>query len=173
MTYTEQRQQGKSLRVVLTRVRLFFVRLWLRSLAPRWTVGVLCLLRDKTGRVCLLRHKGRVKPWGMPGGIIEWPEAPEAGLIRELNEELGWQPAHHDVFHKGFRLLGVLHSDKFPLLDIVFEGVQPVESGESAGWTRQTSEIDAIAWFSLREIEELDGILERHRNFLLGVLRGK
>mgnify|MGYP003346304745 CR=1 FL=1 len=172
MTYTQQRRQGKSLRSVLTRVRLSIVRLWLRSFAPRWTVGVLCLLRDETGRVCLLRHKGRLKPWGMPGGLIGWPESPEAGLLRELTEELGWTPVGEGSFSQRFRLRGSLHSDKFPLIDIVFEVLGPVLSCESAGWKRQITEIDEIGWFSADEIEALEGILERHRNFLLGVLRG-
>jgi 8-oxo-dGTP pyrophosphatase MutT (NUDIX family) len=120
----------------------------------------------------LLRHKGRLKPWGLPGGLIGWPESPEAGLLRELIEELGWAPAESGSFHKKFRSLGTLHSDKFPLIDLIFEAVEPVHGTESVGWKLQTSEIEAIGWFSLSEIGELEGILERHRNFLLGVLRG-
>lgn len=46
------------------------------------------LVRDENGRVllCELTYK---KEWDLPGGVIEVGEPPAAGLVRELQEELG------------------------------------------------------------------------------------
>ncbi len=46
------------------------------------------LLRDEQERVllCRLTYKNE---WDLPGGVIEVDEAPAAGLVRELREELG------------------------------------------------------------------------------------
>lgn len=46
------------------------------------------LLRDADGRVllCRLTYKSE---WDLPGGVVEVGEAPAAGLVRELTEELG------------------------------------------------------------------------------------
>ncbi len=45
-------------------------------------------LRDEQGRVllCRLTYKNE---WDLPGGVVEVGEAPAAGLVRELQEELG------------------------------------------------------------------------------------
>ncbi len=46
------------------------------------------LLRDENGRVLLCRLTYK-REWDLPGGVIEVGEAPSAGLVRELHEELG------------------------------------------------------------------------------------
>jgi len=46
------------------------------------------LLRDEAGRVLLCRLTYK-KEWDLPGGVVEVGEAPAAGLVRELQEELG------------------------------------------------------------------------------------
>jgi 8-oxo-dGTP pyrophosphatase MutT (NUDIX family) len=45
-------------------------------------------LRDEHGRVllCQLTYK---REWDLPGGVVEVGEAPAAGLVREIREELG------------------------------------------------------------------------------------
>ncbi|MGI9407057.1 MAG: 8-oxo-dGTP diphosphatase MutT [Hyphomicrobiaceae bacterium] len=53
---------------------------------------VACALVDDDGRVMLAkRPEGRSMAglWEFPGGKVDPGEAPEAALIRELNEELG------------------------------------------------------------------------------------
>jgi 8-oxo-dGTP pyrophosphatase MutT (NUDIX family) len=46
------------------------------------------LLRDPDGRVLLCRLTYK-KEWDLPGGVVEVGESPSAGLVRELEEELG------------------------------------------------------------------------------------
>ncbi|MBM3382490.1 MAG: NUDIX hydrolase [Betaproteobacteria bacterium] len=167
MTYTEQRQEGKRAHVWAVRVRMLIVRFWLRFFAPRWNVGVLAVIRDAQGRVCLLRHKGRVKPWGLPGGLAAWPESPECALLRELCEELDWVI----VSQRSFTLRHTLQSERFALLELVFELQGVANSSEIAHWKMQESEIEEIAWFSFEELAGLEGILERHRILLTDVLR--
>ena len=66
------------------------LRLAVRLLTARRRVGVVAVLIDGRGRVLLARHVARPKrPWGLPGGWLAAREAPEAGLARELREELG------------------------------------------------------------------------------------
>jgi 8-oxo-dGTP pyrophosphatase MutT (NUDIX family) len=56
-----------------------------------------CGLIIREGRV-LLQRKRNEMIWALPGGRVEVGETPEAALIREFREELGW-----DV-HLGSRL---------------------------------------------------------------------
>jgi 8-oxo-dGTP pyrophosphatase MutT (NUDIX family) len=167
MTYTEQSLKSKSPFACALRIRMFVVRTWLRFFGPRWNVGVLAVILDSQGRGCLLRHKGRLKPWGLPGGLAAWPESPEQALCRELQEELGWD----DAKGRSFVLRHSLRSGKFPLLELVFELQGAANALEIAHWTMQSSEIEEICWFSFEQVTNLEGILERHRTLLVDVLR--
>jgi 8-oxo-dGTP pyrophosphatase MutT (NUDIX family) len=46
------------------------------------------LLTDQSGRVLLCRLTYK-QEWDLPGGVVEVGESPAAGLVRELQEELG------------------------------------------------------------------------------------
>lgn len=99
------------------------------------------LVRDEHGRVllCELTYK---KEWDLPGGVIEVGEAPAAGLVRELEEELGitvevrslltvnWLPAW-----RGWDDACIF------LFDL---GV--VDSSITSGMTLQKSEIKSVRW---------------------------
>ncbi len=54
---------------------------------PVATVGA--LIYDKTGSVLMVRTRKWSDKWGIPGGKIEFGEAAEAALKRELKEETG------------------------------------------------------------------------------------
>jgi ADP-ribose pyrophosphatase YjhB (NUDIX family) len=171
MTYTQGTQTGKQFPLLLKRFRSQIVRLWLRCAGPRWTVGSLALLRRADdGRVCLLKHRGRVKPWGLPGGLVAWPESPESGLRRELKEELCWATEGKGASDVNFQIVQTCVSENFSMVELVFEASRRVSVQECAAWIPQVSEITEIAWFSADEIEGLEGLLERHRSLLLRLL---
>ena len=66
------------------------LRLSLRAVAPRHRCGVGVVAFDADERILMLRHVFHPKvPWGLPGGIMERREAPEACALRELWEETG------------------------------------------------------------------------------------
>lgn len=64
-------------------------RLAVRIAAPKVTLGACAVILDDRGRVLLAHHTYRKRPWGLPGGLVNSSEQPEAGLVRELREELG------------------------------------------------------------------------------------
>jgi NADH pyrophosphatase NudC (nudix superfamily) len=64
-----------------------------------------------------------------------------------------------------------LQSEKFPLLELVFELQGVANTLEVAHWKMQESEIEEISWFDFEQLMELEGILERHRRLLTDVLR--
>lgn len=140
-------------------------RWFVKQFSPKWTVGALGVVRDAQGRVLLLEHRLRPKPWGLPGGFVAWPETPQAGLVRELQEEVGL------VFEaEEFRFVSCLQSDRLPLLEFVYERV-PLGGMETALALRlQASEVKSAKWFDAEGIAALEGMLQRHKALLLGLL---
>jgi ADP-ribose pyrophosphatase YjhB (NUDIX family) len=56
----------------------------------RFTVTAAAFIFDDDGRILLLEHVFRPdNGWGVPGGFLSKAEQPEAGLRRELREEIG------------------------------------------------------------------------------------
>ncbi len=58
---------------------------------PRYLIGVCGLIWDAEGRLLLARHSYLPPPgWNLPGGWLSAGEALEAGVRRELREELSF-----------------------------------------------------------------------------------
>jgi ADP-ribose pyrophosphatase YjhB (NUDIX family) len=169
VVYTQQSAAGKGWMRSMLKTSAYLTRIWLRVFGPHWTVGCLSIIRDEHSRVCLLKHKGRVKPWGLPGGLVAWPETPEQGLHRELREELGWPSQETVQADVGLRLFRVCTSEKFPMLELVFAADRTATVEEISSWKIQASEISEVRWFTREEISSLEGILERHRELLLSL----
>lgn len=75
-----------------------------RRVRKRWAaITATALIVDRDGRF-LLQHRddkpGIYNPglWGSFGGAIEPYEAPDDGLLRELQEELAWQPERIELY---------------------------------------------------------------------------
>ena len=52
-----------------------------------YRVAVKALIRDEEGKILLIKEKS--DKWDLPGGGLNHGEEPEAGLARELKEEVG------------------------------------------------------------------------------------
>ncbi len=75
-----------------------------RRVRKTWDViSTTAILVDSRGRF-LLQHRDDkpeiINPglWASFGGMLEPYETPEAGFLREVQEELGWQPATHTFY---------------------------------------------------------------------------
>ena len=112
--------------------------LWL--LSPKFTVGVVGLVRDDEGRILLLRHTYRRSvPWGLPGGGLNPGESLEECLVREIREEVG-------ILVEIDRLLSAAaHFDR-RLVDMIF--LCHPAPGESLSNFKPNSEIAEARYFS-------------------------
>jgi ADP-ribose pyrophosphatase YjhB (NUDIX family) len=120
-----------------------------RCRACGWThyvnpVPAVVALIERGQRLLLTR---RVRPpypgtWDLPGGFIEGDEAPEAGLRRELREELG-------VRVRQARLVGLARDRYgprgFPVLTLVYRAAV-------AGRLRPGDDVSEARWFSRRHV---------------------
>ena len=57
-----------------------------RTIAPAYTVGAICVIERPDGAVLLVRLSYR-NSWGLPGGLLKRGETPEAAARREVQEE--------------------------------------------------------------------------------------
>ena len=56
-----------------------------RTIAPAYTVGSICVIERADGAVLLVRLSYR-NSWGLPGGLLKRGETPEAAARREVKE---------------------------------------------------------------------------------------
>jgi 8-oxo-dGTP diphosphatase len=59
-----------------------------RTLAPSFTVGSICVI-ERADAAVLLVHQSYRNRWGIPGGLLQRGETPEDGARREVLEEVG------------------------------------------------------------------------------------
>jgi 8-oxo-dGTP diphosphatase len=64
-------------------------RFVVRSIAPTYTVGAVCVIERDDGRILLVRLAYRHR-WGMPGGLLKRGEQPADAARREVREEVGF-----------------------------------------------------------------------------------
>ena len=59
-----------------------------RTLAPSFTVGAICMIEREDGALLLVRQSYR-RRWGVPGGLLKRGETPHDAARREVLEEVG------------------------------------------------------------------------------------
>jgi len=109
-----------------------------RTIAPGFTVGSICVIERDDGAVLLVRLSYR-RSWGLPGGLLKRGETPEQAALREVKEESAL-----DV-----ELVGdpaVVVDAEARRVDVVFRarvarGVDPVSAAPSS------PEILQVGWF--------------------------
>ncbi len=70
------------------RLPTFGRRLIVRTIAPSFTVGSMCVIEREDGDVLLVRHVYRSR-WGVPGGLLKRGEEAADAARREVLEEVG------------------------------------------------------------------------------------
>jgi ADP-ribose pyrophosphatase YjhB (NUDIX family) len=122
-------------------------RRWIvRTVAPKYTVGAICLVERTDGSVLLVRQVYRDR-WGIPGGLLKRGEDPADAVVREVHEEVGLA-----IELEGEPTLVV---DPPPQrVDVVFRARPAVGADPSAAHAR-SAEIAEVGWFPRDELPEL------------------
>jgi len=109
-----------------------------RPLRRLCSIGAFAIILDEQRRV-LLCHRCDADLWNLPGGHVEWGETPGLAVIREVNEETGFEVVVRS-------LVGIYVNPA--RRNIAFSFVCQITGG-----TMTTSdESDALAYFSFAEI---------------------
>jgi ADP-ribose pyrophosphatase YjhB (NUDIX family) len=117
-----------------------------RTIAPSYTVGAMALVERDDGALLLVRLSYR-NSWGVPGGLLQRGETPEAAVRREVAEEVGvavvtvGDPA-------------VVVDEVAQRIDVVFRarlapGVDPASARASS------PEILEAGWFPITDLPDL------------------
>ena len=118
-------------------------RLVVRTIAPSYTVGAVCLVERDDGAVVLLQQRYRSR-WGLPGGLLARGEPAHEAVLREVREEIGLV----------IELDGaptVVVDERVRRVDVVFRG-RPT-NGDSPQPT--SPEIVAVDWFGTDDLPDL------------------
>jgi ADP-ribose pyrophosphatase YjhB (NUDIX family) len=71
-----------------------------RAVVPRHRVGVALVAVDEVDRILMVKHVFHAyAPWGLPGGWLNYGEAPGQAALRELREETGLSARLGPVLH--------------------------------------------------------------------------
>ena len=121
-------------------------RVVVRTIAPSYTVGAICVVERPDGHVLLVRSAYR-DDWGLPGGLLDRGEEPADCARRELLEEIGIS----------VELVGtpaVVVDPEPQRVDIVFRA-RPVTLTEVSRVRALSAEIVEVAWFAPDSLPQL------------------
>jgi 8-oxo-dGTP pyrophosphatase MutT (NUDIX family) len=117
-----------------------------RTIAPGFTVGAMCVIERDDGALLLVQLSYRTR-WGVPGGLLKRGEDPADAARREVLEEVGLQVV----------LLGepaVVVAAEPRRVDLVFRA--RLDAGQDpASASPQSPEIVAARWFPVDDLPEL------------------
>jgi 8-oxo-dGTP diphosphatase len=117
-----------------------------RTIAPAYTVGAVCVIERSDGAVLLVRLSYR-NSWGLPGGLLKRGETPADAARREVLEESGL----------AVDLLGdpaVVVDEEAQRVDIVFRARLPNGTDPTTAEAR-SPEILEVAWFPADRLPDL------------------
>jgi 8-oxo-dGTP pyrophosphatase MutT (NUDIX family) len=119
-------------------------RFVVRRITPSFTVGSICVVEREDGAILLLQQVYRQR-WGLPGGLLQRGESPEAAAVREVREEVGV-----DVELVGEPAAVVDASAR--RVDVVFRARLAEGGGEPVA---TSPEISGVAWHRPDDLPEL------------------
>ena len=117
-----------------------------RTIAPAYTVGSICVIERQDGAVLLVRLSYR-RSWGLPGGLLKRGESPEHAARREVKEE-----STLDVELVGDPAV-VVDSDA-QRVDIVYRA-RPADGVDPDQAVASSPEIVEVAWFPADALPDL------------------
>jgi ADP-ribose pyrophosphatase YjhB (NUDIX family) len=129
---------------------------WYASV-PKVALSASAVLRDKQGRIALIRNTYR-DGWSLPGGVVDDNEPPADAAIREVREEVGHEvigPATLLVVQWAGRGLGPVQFLNFTFDAGVCE--------DPSALVPQEEEIAEIAFFAPDALPEDLRLFMRHR----------
>ena len=118
----------------------------MRTIAPAYTVGSICVIERADGAVLLVRLSYR-NSWGLPGGLLKRGETPEGAARREVKEE-----STLDV-----ELVGdpaVVVDSEAQRVDVVFRA-RPAPGADPDSAVASSPEILEVAWFASDALPDL------------------
>lgn len=135
-------------------------RRWVvRTIAPSFTVGAMCVIERADGALLFVRHSYRSR-WGVPGGLLNRREAPDHAARREVREEVGL-----DVVLLGEPVVVV---DARPQrVDLVYRA-RPAPGADLAEVRPVSAEIAEVRWFLP---DELPGLQTETTGALMALAR--
>lgn len=120
------------------------LRLWLvRRGTPKYTLGVLVVLRRADGRILLVQQSYR-PGWFLPGGLLQHGESLEAAGRRELREEIRLDAADLVVSRTA---TPVAHHRW-----VTWYGFVEVDDERADAITPNGAEVVAVRWCSVDEL---------------------
>jgi ADP-ribose pyrophosphatase YjhB (NUDIX family) len=117
-----------------------------RTIAPGFTVGSICVIERADGAVLLVRQSYR-RSWGIPGGLLKRGERPDDAARREVDEEVGL----------AIELIGepaVVVDEEARRVDLVYRA-RPVNAGDTESVTPLSPEITEARWFPIDGLPDL------------------
>lgn len=121
-------------------------RMVVRTIAPSFTVGSMCIIERPDGDVLLVRQAYR-RRWGIPGGLLQRGESAADAACREVREEV-----NIDVVLIGEPAVVV---DPIPQrVDVIFRA-RPAPGVDYDTVGPASPEIVEARWFSAEELPEL------------------
>jgi 8-oxo-dGTP pyrophosphatase MutT (NUDIX family) len=121
-------------------------RMVVRTIAPKYSVGAICLVERPDGRLLLVRQTYKDR-WGVPGGLLQRGELPVVAGVREVMEEVGLpievvgEPA-------------VVVEPGPQRIDVVYRA-RPVPGADVDDLRPRSVEIAEVAWFGQDDLPEL------------------